>query len=133
MGCGIVGAIGVALARPEERIICIAGDGAFLMHGTEVSTAVEQGIRVTWVILNDGQLNMTTAPIRGRMDPSSVALIGATDLAAMARALGAQGIRVDKRSDLRAGLKKALAAAGPCVLDIAIDPEINKPEIGVGR
>jgi acetolactate synthase-1/2/3 large subunit len=133
MGCGIAGAIGVALARPEERVICIAGDGAFLMHGTEVSTAVEQGIRVTWVILNDGQLNMTTAPIRGRMDPSSVARIGATDLAALACGLGAEGIRVDKRSELRAGLEKALAAAGPCVLDIAIDPDINKPEIGVGR
>lgn len=133
MGCGIAGAIGVALARPDERVICIAGDGAFLMHGTEISTAVEERIRVTWVILNDGQLNMTTAPIRGRMDPAPVARLGATDLSAMARALGAEGIRVDKRSELRAGLAKALAATGPCVLDIAIDPDINKPEIGVGR
>ena len=110
MGCGVVGAIGVALARPEERVICIAGDGAFLMHGTEVSTAVAQGIPVTWIILNDGQLSATIAPIRGRMDPSAVASIGATDLAAMARSLGAQGIRVDKRSELRAGLEAALAA-----------------------
>jgi acetolactate synthase-1/2/3 large subunit len=133
MGCGIAGAIGVALARPEERVVCVAGDGAFLMHGTEVSTAVAQGIPVTWVILNDGQLSATTAPIRGRMDPSSVARIGTTDLAAMACALGAEGIRVDSRSDLRAGLEKALAATGPCVLDIAINPEINKPEIGVGK
>lgn len=133
MGCGIAGAIGVALARPEERIVCIAGDGAFLMHGTEVSTAVAQGLRVTWVILNDGQMSASTGPIQGRMDPSSVASIGANNLAAMACALGAEGIRVDKRSDLRAGLKKALAATGPCVLDIAIDPKINKPEIGVGK
>ncbi|MGB9227170.1 thiamine pyrophosphate-binding protein [Mycobacterium sp.] len=133
MGCGVVGAIGVALARPEERVICIAGDGAFLMHGTEVSTAVAQGIPVTWIILNDGQLSATIAPIRGRMDPSAVASIGGTDLAAMARSLGAQGIRVDKHSELRAGLAAALAAEGPCVLDIAIDPAINKPEIGVGK
>ncbi|MGO8772446.1 MAG: thiamine pyrophosphate-binding protein [Mycobacterium sp.] len=133
MGCGIAGAIGVALARPEERVVCIAGDGAFLMHGTEVSTAVAQGIPVTWVILNDGQLSASIASIRGRMDPSSVVSIGATDLAAMACALGAEGIRVDKRSDLRAGLEKALAAAGPCVLDIAIDPESNRPEIGLGQ
>ena len=133
MGCGVVGAIGVALARPEERVICIAGDGAFLMHGTEVSTAVAQGIPVTWIILNDGQLSATIAPIRGRMDPSAVASIGASDLAEMARSLGAQGIRVDKRSDLQAGLEAALAATGPCVLDIAIDPAINKPEIGVGK
>jgi acetolactate synthase-1/2/3 large subunit len=133
MGCGIAGAIGVALARPDERVICIAGDGAFLMHGTEVSTAVAQGISVTWVILNDGQMTASTGPLRGRMDPSPVADIGANDLAAMARALGAQGIRVDKHSDLRAGLEEALAATGPCVLDIAIDPEINKPEIGVGK
>jgi acetolactate synthase-1/2/3 large subunit len=133
MGNGIAGAIGVALARPDERVVCIAGDGAFLMHGTEVSTAVAQGIPVTWVVLNDGQLSATTAPIRGRMDPSSVASIGASDLAAMAGALGAESVRVDKRSDLRAGLEKALAAAGPCVIDIAIDPAINKPEIGVGK
>jgi len=133
MGCGIAGAIGVALARPHDRVICIAGDGAFLMHGTEVSTAVAQGIPVTWVILNDGQLTATTGPIRGRMDPSSVARIGATDLAAMACALGAAGIRVDNRSDLQAGLEKALSATGPCVLDIAIDPELNTPDIGVGK
>jgi acetolactate synthase-1/2/3 large subunit len=133
MGCGIAGAIGVALARPDEHVICIAGDGAFLMHGTEVSTAVAQRIPVTWVILNDGQMTASTGPLRGRMDPSPVAGIGANDLAAMARALGAQGIRVDKASDLTAGIEAALAAAGPCVLDIAIDPEINKPDIGLGK
>jgi acetolactate synthase-1/2/3 large subunit len=133
MGCGIAGAVGVALARPDERVICIAGDGAFLMHGTEVSTAVAQGIPVTWVILNDGQMTASTGPLRGRMDPSRVADIGANDLAAMARALGAEGVRVDKRSDLRAAMEKALIATGPCVLDIAIDPEINKPDIGVGK
>jgi acetolactate synthase I/II/III large subunit len=133
MGCGIAGAIGVALARPEERVICIAGDGAFLMHGTEVSTAVAQRIPVTWVILNDGQMTASTGPLRGRMDPSPVADIGPNDLAAMACALGAQGIRVAKHADLRAGLEEACAAAGPCVLDIAIDPEINQPKIGVGK
>ncbi|OBF88041.1 acetolactate synthase [Mycobacterium sp. 852002-51163_SCH5372311] len=133
MGCGIAGAIGIALARPDDRIVCIAGDGAFLMHGTEVSTAVAQGLAVTWVILNDGQLSATTGPVRGRMDPSPVATIGATDLATMASALGAEGIRVASRADLRAGLEKALVATGPCVLDIAIDPEINQPDIGVGK
>ncbi len=133
MGCGIAGAIGVALARPEEHVICIAGDGAFLMHGTEISTAVAHGIRVTWVVLNDGQMSASAGPVSGRMDPSPVARIGANDLAAMARALGAEGIRVDTRCELRAGVQKALAATGPCVLDIAIDPEINKPDIGLGR
>jgi acetolactate synthase-1/2/3 large subunit len=133
MGCGIAGAIGVALARPQERVICIAGDGAFLMHGTEVSTAVVQGLRVVWVILNDGQMSASTGPIQGRMDPSSVAAIGANDLAAMARALGAEGIRVDRRSGLRDGIERALAATGPCVLDIAIDPAVNKPDIGLGK
>ncbi|BBX94769.1 thiamine pyrophosphate-binding protein [Mycobacterium lacus] len=133
MGCGIAGALGVALARPDERVVCIAGDGAFLMHGTEISTAVAQGIRATWVILNDGQMTASTGPIAGRMDPATVARIGANDLAAMARALGAEGIRVDKRSELRASVAKALAATGPCVLDVAIDPEFNKPDIGVGK
>lgn len=91
MGCGIAGAIGVALARPEEHVICIAGDGAFLMHGTEISTAVAHGIRVTWAVLNDGQMSASAGPVSGRMDPSPVARIGANDLAAMARALGRKG------------------------------------------
>lgn len=133
MGCGIAGAIGVALARPDERVVCLAGDGAFLMHGTEVSTAVAHGIPVTWVILNDGRLSATIAPVRGRMDPAAIAGIGATDLAAMAGSLGAEGIRVDNRAELRPALEKALTAAGPCVLDIAINPEINTPQIGVGK
>lgn len=106
MGCGIAGAIGVALARPEEHVICIAGDGAFLMHGTEISTAVAHGIRVTWAVLNDGQMSASAGPVSGRMDPSPVARIGANDLAAMARALGAEGIRVDTRCELRAGVQK---------------------------
>lgn len=133
MGCGVAGAVGMALARPGERVVCIAGDGAFLMHGTEVSTAVAQGLPVTWVVLNDGQLSATTAVIRGRMDPSPLALTGINDLAAMANALGAQGIRVVKAAGLRAALEKALVATGPCVVDIAIDPELNTPEIGVGK
>ncbi|ETW25916.1 thiamine pyrophosphate-binding protein [Mycobacterium gastri] len=133
MGCGVVGAIGMALARPGQRVVCIAGDGAFLMHGTEVSTAVAQGLPVTWIVLNDGQLSATTAVIRGRMDPSPLAATGANDLAAMANALGAQGIRVDKAADVRAALEKALIATGPCVVDVVIDPELNKPEIGVGK
>jgi acetolactate synthase-1/2/3 large subunit len=133
MGCGIAGAIGVALARPNERVICIAGDGAFLMHGTEISTAVAQGIPVTWVILNDGQMTASTGPIRSRMDPSPVADIGINDLATMAGALGAQGLRVGSRSGLHAAVQEALAATGPCVLDITIDPAINTPEIGVGK
>ncbi|ORB51928.1 thiamine pyrophosphate-binding protein [Mycobacterium persicum] len=133
MGCGVAGAIGMALARPGERVVCIAGDGAFLMHGTEVSTAVAQRLPVTWVVLNDGRLSATTAVIRGRMDPSPLASTGVNDLAAMANALGAQGIRVDNAADLRAGLEKALVATGPCVVDIAIDPELNTPEIGVGK
>ena len=133
MGCGIAGAIGVALARPDERVVCIAGDGAFLMHGTEVSTAVAQGISVTWIVLNDGRMTASAGPIRDRMDAAHVADVGANDLAAMASALGAQGIRVEKRSELRASLDKALTASGPCVLDVAIDPEINKPEFGVAK
>ncbi len=76
------------------------------MHGTEISTAVAHGIRVTWAVLNDGQMSASAGPVSGRMDPSPVARIGANDLAAMARALGAEGIRVDTRCELRAGVQK---------------------------
>ncbi|GAG17373.1 unnamed protein product, partial [marine sediment metagenome] len=58
MGQGVSGCIGGKLACPEKHIFCITGDGAFLMHGNEVLTAVQYNLGITWIIFKEGLYNV---------------------------------------------------------------------------
>ena len=53
MGYGIVGAMAAKLARPDRQVVCTTGDGAFQMQLHELGTAVQEGLAVTWVVLDD--------------------------------------------------------------------------------
>ena len=53
MGYGVVGAMAATLARPDRQIVCTTGDGAFQMQLPELGTAVQEGLAVTWVVLDD--------------------------------------------------------------------------------
>ena len=56
MGAGVTGAVGAKLARPDAKVVCVTGDGAFQMMPQELSTAVQYGAPVTWVVLNTRSL-----------------------------------------------------------------------------
>jgi acetolactate synthase-1/2/3 large subunit len=82
---------------PGDRVVCICGDGGFLMHGGEILTCVENAINLVLVIFNDGRLNMVHhgfQAVFGRRPqalPSAVA-----DIAGVARSFGAKGIIIEK-------------------------------------
>jgi acetolactate synthase-1/2/3 large subunit len=125
MGSGFGAAMGFQHARPDERVVCICGDGGFLMHAGEILTCVENGIRLVLVIFNDGRYNMVhhgfQAVFGRRPDalPYTVA-----DIAGVARSLGAVGVVVETPEDLGVETLKRLAdVEGPVVLDVRIDPE----------
>jgi acetolactate synthase-1/2/3 large subunit len=125
MGSGLGAAIGFQHARPGERVVCICGDGGFLMHAGEILTCVENGINLVLVIFNDGRLNMVHhgfQAVFGRRPealPSKIA-----DIADVARALGAKGVKIEVPADLAVdNLKRIAAHDGPVVLDVRIDPE----------
>ncbi|HEX9165841.1 MAG TPA: thiamine pyrophosphate-binding protein [Gemmatimonadales bacterium] len=135
LGAGPGQAIGAALARPGQPVCCIIGDGAMGFHPQEVETAVRHRLPIVWMVLADRQWGMVKMNqsfalrplkmlVRKRLDPgeniwSDLGEIRFDDLA---RSMGAHGDRVADPALLPAALDRALAAGGPAVLHIDVDP-----------
>jgi len=126
-GAGVVG----AAVSCAGKAVAIIGDGAMLMTN-EISTAVKFDLPAVWIVLNDARYNMCEQGM-ATLGLSADARIPEVDFAMLARALGADGARVEHESDLVPALERAMAAAGPFVLDIRIDPERLAPAQGRNR
>jgi acetolactate synthase I/II/III large subunit len=128
MGFGPSAAIGAKLAAPDRTVVSLVGDGGFGQNPAMLATAVEHGLRIVWVVMNNNAFGTiaglqlahfgltygTTFPGDGG-DPALV-----PDYAAIARAYGATGIRIDAAADFRPTLAKAIATDGPVVLDVSM-------------
>jgi len=133
-GSGGVGAMGwavpagVAAALATDRsVVAVAGDGGFTMTMTSLETAVEHGLGLTVVVLNDTSLGM----VRQMQDDDEISGVEFhdTDFVQAAEAFGAVGHRVQTPSDLAAALDTATAATDrPHVIDTRIDREEEMSE-----
>lgn len=128
MGWAIGAAIGTAMACRGQAVVCLTGDGSYLMSGQEITVAVAEKLPVIFVILNDHALGMIKFGQR-LGDAERIGWeIPPVDFAMMARAVGADGYTVRTPEDLVALDFKVLAAATrPCVIDVYIDPEEIPP------
>ncbi len=124
MGHASAGVIGAALAS-GRRAVAVVGDGALLMTN-EINTAVKFDAPVVWVVLNDGRYGMCAQGMDA-LGLSADAEIPQVDFAAFARAQGARATRVDHEVQLDAALAEAMAADGPFVVDVRIDPRCKAP------
>lgn len=125
MGHAVAGVIGAALAR-RGKAVAVCGDGAMLMN-SEISTAVCYGIPAVWVVLNDAQYGMIDQGMRSLgMDPVETK-IPPCDFVMIARGMGADGVRVEREADLDKALTDAMAAKGPFVVDVLVDPRAPAP------
>ena len=124
MGHAAAGVIGTALAT-GRRAVAVVGDGALLMTN-EINSAVKFGARAVWVVLNDGRYGMCAQGM-DTLGLSADAEIPQVDFAAFARAQGARATRVDHEVQLDEALMEAMAAAGPFVVDVRIDPQCKAP------
>jgi acetolactate synthase-1/2/3 large subunit len=125
MGYGVVGAIAAKLARPDRQVVCTTGDGAFQMQLHELGTAVQEGLAVTWVVLDDSAFGWVQW-IQKRTEGPIVATQFApgTDLVASARAAGIEATRVEAASGLRPALesaRQANAEGRPFVVVVPVD------------
>ncbi len=125
MGYGIVGSMAAKLARPDRQVVCTTGDGAFQMQLHEIGTAVQEGLAVTWVVLDDSSFGWVQW-IQKRTEGPIVAtqFTPGTDLAASARAAGIEAIRVEAASGLRPALetaRQANAEGRPFVVVVPVD------------
>jgi acetolactate synthase-1/2/3 large subunit len=125
MGNAVAGVVGAALAR-DSKAVAIIGDGAMLMF-TEISTAVKHQIQAVWIVLNDSRYGMIEQGMRAQgLEPVGTS-IPTCDFVAIAKGMGADGVRVEKETDVEAALEKAMQAKGPFVVDVLIDATESAP------
>ena len=122
MGAAIPWAIGTALARPGLPILACSGDGGFLMRLQELEVVARLGLKVIFLVFDDGQLGTIRAreAARGLVAPGLQ--FGPVDLAAAARALGLRAATVERLDEFEAAMEAALAADHATVIDAKLDP-----------
>ena len=128
LGWGLPYAIGAKTARPDAPVICVTGDGGFGHVWSELETARRMKLPVVVVVLNN--------QILGYQKHAELSLFGgftdvcdfeAVDHAAIARAVGCDGVRVETPSDFLPALKDALASGRTTVLDVITDQRAYPP------
>ncbi len=128
MGWAIGAAVGTALGKREHPVVCITGDGSYLMSGQELTVAVAEGLAVIFVVLNDQALGMVK---HGQRLGGAEAIgydLPPVDFAMMARSMGAPGYTIRTVDDLaRLDIDTLCQRGGPALLDVYIDPEAVPP------
>jgi acetolactate synthase-1/2/3 large subunit len=130
MGWAIGAAVGVARGTPDCPVVCITGDGAYLMSGQEITVAAMEGLCVVFVILNDGALGMVKHGQRlAGAEPIGFEL-PQIDYAGIAESMGIPGYVLQTPQQLDAlDFDNILMRKGPTLLDVRIDPEEVPPMI----
>jgi acetolactate synthase-1/2/3 large subunit len=126
MGYGVIGAMAAKLAAPDKHVICTTGDGAFQMSIHELGTAAQNKLGITWVVMNDGAFGWVQWIQKRSLDNRIVATTfdPSIDLVAIAKASGAQAVRVSSPKELGAALQKAKRANAngiPFMVEVAVD------------
>jgi acetolactate synthase-1/2/3 large subunit len=128
MGFGLPAAIAAQRLFPKRTVVCFAGDGDFLMNGQEFATAVQYGLPVIVVVIDNGMYG-TIRMHQERMFPGRV--IGTAlrnpDFAALARAFGGHGETVDETAQFPPAYERALASELPSIVHVKVDPEAITP------
>ena len=130
MGYEIAGAMGIKMAQPDCDVICMIGDGSYLMANSELATAVMMGIKMTLVItdnrgfgcINRLQIGTGGAEFNNLLDHARHTNPSNIDFAAHAASMGAAAIHVANIDELGSVLARAKNATGPYVVVIDTDP-----------
>ncbi|CAM3951626.1 thiamine pyrophosphate-binding protein [Bordetella muralis] len=128
MGYGVPAAIAAKLCHPERTVVCFAGDGCFLMNGQEMATAVQYGLNVIFIVVN----NAMYGSIRMHQERHYPGRVCATDLhnpdfVTLARAYGAAGERVERTEDFAATFERARTAGQPALIELCISQDAISP------
>jgi acetolactate synthase I/II/III large subunit len=128
LGWGLPLALGAKVAAPERPVLCVTGDGGFGHVWAELETARRMGLAVVLTVLN----NQTLAYQRDAEDVlygeyTEVCHFEPVDHAAIARACGLDGVRIEDPGDYLPALDSALASDRTTVLDVIVDPAAHPP------
>lgn len=128
LGWGLPFAMGAKLARPEARVVGLVGDGGFAHVWSELEMAVREQIGLTLIVLNNSQLAMQRHAENLGFGRSTTGITFAmVDHAAIARSVGAEGVRIDDPAAFGPALERAMTGGGVTVLDVVTDPNAFAP------
>ena len=132
MGYGLPAAVAAKLRRPEQEVICFAGDGCFQMTGQEFGALAQYDLPVI-VILVDNAIYGTIRMHQERDYP--VRVVGTDlknpDFAALARAYGGHGETVEKTEEFTGALERARASGKPAIIHVKTSPEALSPTLTI--
>jgi acetolactate synthase-1/2/3 large subunit len=128
MGYGVPAAVAAKAVHPDRPVVCISGDGDFLMTGQELATAVQEELDVVLLVVNNAMYG-TIRMHQERHYPGRV--VGTNlrnpDFVAYARAFGAHGALVERSEDFGPALDEALGCGRPALIELRVDPQAITP------
>jgi acetolactate synthase-1/2/3 large subunit len=126
MGCALGMALGAKLERPAQTVIGCVGDGDLMLQIGDLETMSREGLAVVVIVFNNFRLGSQRQRVAA-YGPVIGVDHGNPDFAKLAELFGCRGYRVDRPGQFAAALRDAVAANGPCVIDIIVDPEARPP------
>lgn len=115
MGYAIPAALAAKLVHPHRPVVAVTGDGGFGIAMNGLMTAIEERIPIVTVVFNNGALGWV---LHGQGERPIASQFAPFDHAAIARAMGCEGIRVERPVDLEPAFRRALAVDRPAVVDV---------------
>ncbi|NLI93624.1 MAG: biosynthetic-type acetolactate synthase large subunit [Peptococcaceae bacterium] len=122
MGYGLPAAMGAQVGTPGKKVICICGDGGFMMNCQELMAVADLNLPVKVIILNNGYLGMVAQWQRTFYNQhyAHSCIKTKTDFVKLSEAMGVPAIRLENKEDLETALEKVIASDSPYLVDIRI-------------
>jgi len=135
MGFALPAAIGAQIAKPDENVVAVAGDGGFQMVSQELATIKEYDLPIVTCILNNRYLGMVyqwqVLYYENRI--SQTKLAPTPDFVQLAKSYGVEGLRVEKPGELTEAIQNALKAREATVIEVVVDPSELLPMVPPGE
>ena len=122
MGFALPAAIAAQLVYPERRVLCLTGDGGFMMVASELETMVRLRLPITVIVFNDAALSLIEVKQEQRGYAGASMRYAGPDLAALAKSFGVAARVVTDEAAFTSALIAAQGEAGPLLVDARIDP-----------
>jgi acetolactate synthase-1/2/3 large subunit len=134
MGYGLPAALAAKALDPKRLVVCVAGDGDLMMSAAELATAVQYGLPVIVVVVDNGMYG-TIRMHQERLYPGRISgteLVN-PDFAALAASFGWHGENIERTEDVEPAFERAVASRRPAVLALRVDPEVIHPRFTISE
>ena len=127
MGYGLPAGIAAKMARPDDQVVVISGDGSIMMNIQELATARRYAVPVKILLLDNSSLGLVRQwqELFYAENYSEIDLSDNPDFVRVAESFGVEAFRIASREDVAPGIARLLAAPGPCLAHVLIDPKEN--------